>query len=101
MHLCKCSWWFLYFILFLYCFVLHCCFIHLFILLFVCTVVFFHLFTCNYYLVLSFLLMYSSSGLSTDVFPNKTNINTHISHSIYCNLITQLIQYYVSCEPKY
>src|SRR6218665_4153528 len=31
----------------------------------------------NYYLVLSFLLMYSSSGLSTDVFPNKTNINTH------------------------
>ena len=31
---------------------------------------------CNYYLVLSFLFMYSSSGLSTDVFPNKTNINT-------------------------
>src|SRR6218665_954314 len=32
-----------------------------------------------YYLVLSFLLMYSFeySGLSTDVFPNKTNINTH------------------------
>ena len=30
----------------------------------------------NYYLVLSFLFMYSSSGLSTDVFPNKTNINT-------------------------
>src|SRR6218665_1525811 len=31
----------------------------------------------NYHLVLSFLLMYSSSGLSTDVFfPNKTNINT-------------------------
>src|SRR6218665_1626652 len=30
-----------------------------------------------YYLVLSFLLiMYSSSGLSTDVFPNKTNINS-------------------------
>jgi len=32
----------------------------------------------NYYLVLSFWLMYSSSGLSTDVFPNKTNINKHI-----------------------
>ena len=31
----------------------------------------------NYYLVLSFLLTYSSSGLSTDVFSNKTNINTH------------------------
>ena len=30
----------------------------------------------NYYLVLSLLLMYSSSGLSTDVFSNKTNINT-------------------------
>src|SRR6218665_1078385 len=30
----------------------------------------------NYHLVLSFLSMYSSSGLSTDVFfPNKTNIN--------------------------
>jgi len=29
----------------------------------------------NYYLGLSFLLMYSSSGLSTDVFPNKTNIH--------------------------
>src|SRR6218665_127109 len=33
-----------------------------------------------YYLVLSFLLMYSSSGLSTDVlFPNKTKINTRSS----------------------
>ena len=31
-----------------------------------------------YYLVLSFLLMYSSSGLCTDVFPNKTNINTYL-----------------------
>src|SRR6218665_1642422 len=30
-----------------------------------------------YYLVLSFLLMYSSRGLSTDVFPNKKNINKH------------------------
>ena len=31
----------------------------------------------NYHLVLSFLFVYSSSGLSTDVFfPNKTNINT-------------------------
>jgi len=30
----------------------------------------------NYYLVLSFLLMYSESGLSTDFIPNKTNINT-------------------------
>src|SRR6218665_311637 len=31
-----------------------------------------------YYLVLSFLLMYSSSGLSTNIFfLNKTNINTH------------------------
>src|SRR6218665_1678334 len=29
----------------------------------------------NYYLVLSFLLMYSSSSLSIYVFPNKTNIN--------------------------
>jgi len=29
----------------------------------------------NYYLVLSFFLMYSSSGLSIDVFSNKTNIN--------------------------
>jgi len=27
-----------------------------------------------YYLVLSFLIMYSSSGLSTDLFSNKTNI---------------------------
>src|SRR6218665_1529691 len=36
----------------------------------------------NYHLVLSFLFMYSSSGLSTDVFfPNKTNINTHILHT--------------------
>src|SRR6218665_1501838 len=31
----------------------------------------------NYYLALSFLLMYSSSGLSTDVFPNKTNKNSN------------------------
>src|SRR6218665_204167 len=29
----------------------------------------------NSYLVLNFFLMYSSSGLSNDVFPNKTNIN--------------------------
>jgi len=28
-------------------------------------------------LILSFLFMYSSSALSTDVFPNKANINTH------------------------
>ena len=34
-----------------------------------------------YYLVLSFLLMYSSSGLSTDVFPNETNINTYYRNS--------------------
>src|SRR6218665_2511298 len=34
----------------------------------------------NYHLVLSFLFMYSSSGLSTDVFlPNKTNINTIVN----------------------
>jgi len=32
-----------------------------------------------YYLVLIFLLMYSSSGLSADVFPNKTNISTQHS----------------------
>src|SRR6218665_3650428 len=31
----------------------------------------------NYYLILRFLFIYSSSGLSTDVFSNKTNINTH------------------------
>src|SRR6218665_1631395 len=30
----------------------------------------------NYYLVLSVLLMYSIGGLSTDVFPNKTNTNS-------------------------
>jgi len=35
----------------------------------------------TYYLVLSFLLMYSSSVLSTDVFPNKTNINTHFQNA--------------------
>src|SRR6218665_2185960 len=34
----------------------------------------------NYCLVLSYLFMYSSSGLSTDVFPNKTNINTQQWH---------------------
>ena len=36
----------------------------------------------NYYLVLSFLLMYSSSVLSTHVFHNKTNINTSICECI-------------------
>src|SRR6218665_2236283 len=37
----------------------------------------------DYYLVLSFLLMYSSSGLSTDVFLKiKTNINT-INHWVF------------------
>src|SRR6218665_2975453 len=36
----------------------------------------------NYYLVLNFLLRYSSSGLSTDVFPNKTNINRCVSVSV-------------------
>src|SRR6218665_2324572 len=37
----------------------------------------------NYYLVLSFLLMHSSSGLSTDAFfSNKTNINTH-TYNVY------------------
>src|SRR6218665_238396 len=44
----------------------------------------------NYYLVLSFLLIYSSSGLSTDVFPNKTNINK-LNECIHFNVMLMFV----------
>src|SRR6218665_3162383 len=43
-----------------------------------------------YYLVLRFLFMYSSSGLTTDVFPNKTNINT----------VMQTKKFWIHCSSK-
>src|SRR6218665_3189759 len=43
----------------------------------------------NHYLVLCFLLMYSSSGLSTDVFHNKMNINKHLFLIIVCYTIVR------------
>src|SRR6218665_2905100 len=45
----------------------------------------------NYLLVLSFLFMYSSSGLSTDVFfPNKTNINMFVCFFICMHMLERV-----------